>query len=610
MSNVVGSDVLGWLQSLSNQIAHLDEYRLRVEPQLASEFNVLRYARTDELGLSQILADLLDPKGPHGQGSRFLECFLKRYWSERASISSAAKVRTEVTTDRIAKRQRRIDIEVDLGDCVLGIENKPWAADQKAQIADYLEHLKKIGRPFKLLYLAGHEGSLPAEGSITSKEFQDRVKEKTLGTIDYSKLREWLRDCLHCCENERVSIFLRDLDRFIASRFSHEGVDFESKMIVEAALASARGVHAAVQLNAPIASELRLLLLEQLEGQLQSEFRTAAKDAGISGWSFDIPIALSSRYASIELSRRSNSALRLALTFETSNCGDCFFGVGRRCAEDNSYYVELNESLNAEFGVGQSTAWWGWWRPFEQRFWWNDRTVWAGVVDGSLAKAIVARLMHMLKIADRPELRPLFEQVSLGTVTAPVPRAAVKVADLTRGICERKDSRLFDHLLAVEAANWPLRRALAERVATGVRALVEATGLCEWLDGERSDLTQIYGGVGFRLRAQPTLEVHVEFQSWGCRNAIYGLCSEGLDGRSDTAAGMRQRLAAEGLEAGKYSSGWVWYRPLNTPNWFDQPSVAVSAWEGQVAQQTAGLLLGLVQLIDRARLLDQGSQSD
>lgn len=604
MSNVVASEVLDWLESLSNQIAHLDEYRRRVEPQLASEFNVLRYARTDEIGLSQILADLLDPKGPHGQGSRFLGCFLKRYWPERASISSVVKVRTEVATDRIAKRQRRIDIEVYLGDCVLGIENKPWAADQQAQIADYLEHLKKIGLPFKLLYLAGHAGRLPAEDSISGADRHDHEKHKTLGTTDYSDLREWLRDCLGCCENERVSMFLRDLDRFIASTFSHEAVDFESKMIVESAMASARGVHAAVQLNAPIAGEVRLVLLEQLESQIRSTFTSVASEAELSGWSLDIPKPLHLRYAVVDVSRRPDSALRVALAFENANCGDCFFGVGRRCAEDNSHNKELNNSLDSKLGAGQSTAWWGWWRPFERRFWWYDRKVWAGVVDGSLSKAIVACLMQVLKVADSPEFRPLFEQVSLGAVPIHPTRVTVNASDLTREICDRKDARLTSHLLAVEAANWPLRRALAQQVATKIRALVAESRLCEGLGDVQGDLTQIYSGIGFRLRARPAFQVYLEFQSWGCRNAIYGLCVEGLDGSSEEAADLRQRMVAAGMATGKHSRGWIWYLSLDTPNWFDQPSVAVSAWEGIVAQQTADLLLGLAKAIDRAGLHD------
>ena len=44
---------------------------------LARRFNVLDYMRTDELGLSRIVADLLNPRGPHGQGKLFLERFVE-----------------------------------------------------------------------------------------------------------------------------------------------------------------------------------------------------------------------------------------------------------------------------------------------------------------------------------------------------------------------------------------------------------------------------------------------------------------------------------------------------------------------------------------------------
>jgi hypothetical protein len=408
VSNVFGSDVLGWLEPLSSQIAHLDEYRRRVEPRLASEFNVLRYARTDEMGLSQILADLLDPLGPHGQGARFLKCFLKRYWPERTAISAHVKVRTEVATDRIAQRQRRIDIEVDLYDCVLAIENKPWAADQRGQIRDYLDHLKSTGRPYKLLYLAGHDGQQPSEDSIATAERKVHIEDKVLGLTSFHEVREWLRDCLRCCENERVSMFLRDLDRFVASRFSHDGDDFESNLIVEAAMGSAQGISAAVQLNALAAWDLRVLLLEQLEEQLRRKFETAIKEAGLVGWMLAIPKPLNLRYATVEVALRPDSALKLALAFEKPNCGDCFFGIGRRSAADNARDESLKKTLDAVFGVGQDFEWWGWSRWFEQRQWWNDRRTWVGIADESLSQTIIGRLVEMLRVVDQAHFRPLF----------------------------------------------------------------------------------------------------------------------------------------------------------------------------------------------------------
>ena len=45
----------------------------RRDRHLAHRFNVFRYLSQDELGLSRIIADLLDPTAEHGQGASFLE---------------------------------------------------------------------------------------------------------------------------------------------------------------------------------------------------------------------------------------------------------------------------------------------------------------------------------------------------------------------------------------------------------------------------------------------------------------------------------------------------------------------------------------------------------
>ena len=44
---------------------------------LARHFNVFRYLRDDELGLSRIIADLLNPTDEHGQGATYLEAMLE-----------------------------------------------------------------------------------------------------------------------------------------------------------------------------------------------------------------------------------------------------------------------------------------------------------------------------------------------------------------------------------------------------------------------------------------------------------------------------------------------------------------------------------------------------
>ncbi len=603
-STVEKPDAFAWLQSLSKHIEGLDEYRRRIEPQLASRFSLMRYMRTDEMGLSQILADLLDPNGPHGQGSRFLRCFLGRYWLEVSDIEdSMVKVRTEVSTDRIARRQRRIDIEVELGTTVLGIENKPWALDQQAQLTDYLKHLRMSGRRFKLLYLAGREDQQPSEQSISTEESTDHMKSGELELTSYTILRKWIRDCLRCCENERVSMFLRDLDGFIARQFAHEGVDFESRLIVEAATASDQSMHAAVQL-ANIGSELRLYLLARLADQLRIAIPEALTDAKISGWALKIPKALHERHAAVELSRHPNSALKLVLAFEESNCRDCAFGVVRRSPADAAMPEKLLK-LDSAFGVGQSSDWWGWWRAFDYRNWWYEPQVWVQIADGSLAKKISEIFKRMIQALDPAEAKNMFDTESISLAESPSDHPEFIPSQLTRAI--GGNTRLISRLLAVEAANLPLRRAIALRADAEIRAIVDAAipGRCKW--NEHGDLTERYAGIGFKLRDQPALEVLMEFQAGGCRSAIYGLRIDGIDGSSAAAANVRQQLAEVELADGKWSAGWVWYRTLDTRSWFDQPESAVSVRSGGVASQTATRLIELVQTIDRAGLRIESS---
>lgn len=463
VSTKIQSDAFAWLQSLSNHMVRLDEYRRRIEPRLASEFSVLRYLRTDEMGLSKILADLLDPEGPHGQGNRFLQCFLERHWPKLKDIeNSKVKVRTEVSTDRIARRQRRIDIEVDLGTAVLGIENKPWAGDQQGQIPAYVQHLERSGREIKLIYLSGQDERLPSKISISQPELEKLVAEGKLELISYRQLRDWLRDCLRCCENERVSMFLRDLDDFVTRQVAHEGVDFETNLILETALASESGVHAAMQLAA-IGSEMRLYLLARLREQLKITVPGILLDAGIREWKLQIPKPLNEKGAAVELSRSDNSALMLSLAFEKPNCQDCAFGVIRRDAKDTLNYEQLQKLLSPEFGVsyGKIGEWWGWWRPFDPRYWWYEPRIWMQIAGDALARRIGELFVQMIQALEGGEASQMFESESRGTQLEPDHPTEPPASELTRSICA--SAQLVGHLLAVEAANSPLRQAIALR---------------------------------------------------------------------------------------------------------------------------------------------------
>lgn len=117
------------LKKVTFKVATLNEARERFADRLAPDFSLFHYLRTDEIGLSRCIADLLNPKEKHGQKEVFLEAFLRKInWSEETKVRS-------VTLEKQANGQRRIDIYLQFqnGD-IVGIENKPWGRRSRKSI--------------------------------------------------------------------------------------------------------------------------------------------------------------------------------------------------------------------------------------------------------------------------------------------------------------------------------------------------------------------------------------------------------------------------------------------------------------------------------------------
>ena len=73
MSTLSRTDLQQFAQSLRYRIQLLAKTRVYTDRVLATRHNVfLLYIQPDENRLSDILRDLLDPAGPHGQGDTFL----------------------------------------------------------------------------------------------------------------------------------------------------------------------------------------------------------------------------------------------------------------------------------------------------------------------------------------------------------------------------------------------------------------------------------------------------------------------------------------------------------------------------------------------------------
>ena len=207
---------------------------------LAHRFNVFSYLREDELGLSRVIADLLDPGKTHGQGTLFLATLLDLAglngtpgWPDVAVNQVSIKVKTEHSI----RTGRRIDIYVRIVDgdgeaYGLAIENKPYAGDQKHQVLDYLEYLKnKYGERFLLIYLSPNGEAPSAEslprttlvewtGRFAIMPYHEAHARQTSDRDDFDDFRirgslaDWLDVCRKNCQAERLRWFLEDFKVF------------------------------------------------------------------------------------------------------------------------------------------------------------------------------------------------------------------------------------------------------------------------------------------------------------------------------------------------------------------------------------------------------------
>ena len=254
-----------FIAELAPRLETAKQLDAELDRHLARRFNVFDYLRTDELGLSRVIADLLDPRATHGQGTLFLKVLLAwmdddpgdfgslQIWLPPAALELETS-RVSVTTERTIPSGRRIDVVVEVvgpdgrTGC-LAIENKPFAGDQESQVRDYLEYLEeKYPERFLLLYVPP-TGEAPSEQSVGLRDLETKWKGR-FGIVSYDvgdesrsdeyddyrfpfSLSDWFAECRSRCEVDRLRWFLRDAELFCRRTFGGQTMttDSESRAI-------------------------------------------------------------------------------------------------------------------------------------------------------------------------------------------------------------------------------------------------------------------------------------------------------------------------------------------------------------------------------------------
>lgn len=179
------------LEQLLNQIAIWSnrEQTIRREKYKRGEsFNIFKACGVDhyEVTHSSIIAEFLNPKGSHGQGTLFVEAFIEKLKLQDFDFSLNDIV---VSTEYVIPNGR-FDIIIYNGDKqAIIIENKIYAQDQWMQLKKYDDYAKdKYSNGYRIVYLTLDE-HLPTDEASNSVDFVP---------ISYKfHIIDWLIQCKH-----------------------------------------------------------------------------------------------------------------------------------------------------------------------------------------------------------------------------------------------------------------------------------------------------------------------------------------------------------------------------------------------------------------------------
>ena len=159
-------------------------------------FSVLSI-ETKEVLICRVIGDFLNPRGKHGENSKFLSLFLKEI-PELQHIACEQLNQAIVTTEYVIDENRRIDIVIEIGGYFVPVEVKIFAGEQKAQCLDYYQFARQRDQTAKVVYLTRF-GTMP--GAYSYKSGEECVPEKDIICISFQNtILQWL---IACCQVSR-----------------------------------------------------------------------------------------------------------------------------------------------------------------------------------------------------------------------------------------------------------------------------------------------------------------------------------------------------------------------------------------------------------------------
>ena len=272
------NQVVDSLISINQVIENFRVQREKNELYDSNRFNPFQFLRTDEMGLSKILAFLLDPTETHGQGDLFLNSFLKfinkhqflAYQKVNIYLEKITKEENDEITNGTTNKNGRHDIFIEgildnKRSWVISIENKlQGAIDQPKQMHTYAKDLKNyVSDSYFLIYLPIFSNN-PPEKSISEDEWAELMSNKKAMVLSASMLIQWLDNTVIIAP--AVKQFCNDFKKFLSEDIM--GNTQNSNELIECLINNDKALFSALtvlETRETLYEKLMAMLVEQLK---------------------------------------------------------------------------------------------------------------------------------------------------------------------------------------------------------------------------------------------------------------------------------------------------------------------------------------------------------
>jgi len=389
------------VRNLLNQVRAINNHYTKINELSGENFNVFRILKleTSEVRMhSSFIAELLNPKGSHGQKDIFLKLFIDNFCFKGNNIDTlSCKIEIEKHTGKINSDRTeggRIDILItDKYQNQIIIENKIYAGDQHNQILRYFRHSPKAD----LIYLSleGKETEGYSKGVLESgKEYACKSY-----SVDIVK---WLDSCRK--EVATLPILRESITQYLHLINHLTNQSLNNTMKKEVAVLLEEHLESSFIIADNLDNTLEILL-----EKFVSDLEEVATELGLD-FSHTVDIGFKHNYRGFNFHDDKWNHVSITFQFWGYDKSLTYGYTAQADPNKEDFPKLLNDKLKSQFRelVNFNFKENGWWplhlkmeEPFDN---WSKYEAWKAIKDGTMKNVFKEKIQYLLELAKHIKL--------------------------------------------------------------------------------------------------------------------------------------------------------------------------------------------------------------